>query len=209
MKESFLTISEAVTYSFEIKKSTFICHMKPIDNEDDCKAFIKEMKEKYTDCRHLCYAYICDEKGYNFKYSDGGEPQGTAGVPMIEVLRNKNLYMVGAVVIRYFGGIKLGTGGLAHAYSDSVIGACNLAKVVEKFYSKKLSFSLPYTHFPKLQKILNNYKSKVIKSDYLDDGVTLEIVVKESETSKLKGDIQELTSGKANVVESEFGYERY
>ena len=183
MKESYLTISDSVTYSFEIKKSTFICHLKNVESEDECKAFIKEMKDKYTDCRHLCYAYICDEKGYNFKYSDGGEPQGTAGVPMIEVLRNKNLYMVIAVVIRYFGGIKLGTGGLARAYSGAVKECVESANIVINKTVAVAKINVDYATYPKLQNFLFNEKPIIISSDF-NDVVSVKIgIVLEDEFS--------------------------
>ena len=162
MKDSYLTVKNTALAEIEIKKSRFICNIKEVDNEEDAKSFIKDIKAKYSDARHVCYAYICGASGNNFKYSDGGEPQGTAGVPMLEALKNKNLTNVVATVTRYFGGILLGAGGLVRAYGDSVLEGVKVAKIKEYCRSAKMTTTLSYTLQPKFLNLLSNYKSKFL-----------------------------------------------
>ena len=120
MVDKYLTVNGICENLIVIEKSKFICYIKGINSENDAKSFIDEIKKKNSMATHNCYAYIADEKGLIKKFSDDGEPQGTAGLPMLEVLQNSNLKKVVSVVTRYFGGIKLGVGGLSRAYGGSV-----------------------------------------------------------------------------------------
>ena len=115
-----------------IEKSRFICTLKTVATEEESQDFIKETKKKYWDATHNCSAYIVGESGAAQRSNDDGEPSGTAGLPMLEVLRKNNLHNVAAVVTRYFGGIKLGAGGLVRAYTNSVAAAIEEAGIAEK-----------------------------------------------------------------------------
>ncbi len=115
-----------------IEKSRFICTLKKVATEEEAQDFIKETKKKYWDATHNCSAYIVGESGAAQRSNDDGEPSGTAGLPMLEVLRKNNLHNVAAVVTRYFGGIKLGAGGLVRAYTNSVAAAIEEAGIAEK-----------------------------------------------------------------------------
>ena len=115
-----------------IEKSRFICTLKKVATEEESQDFIKETKKKYWDATHNCSAYIVGESGAAQRSNDDGEPSGTAGLPMLEVLRKNNLHNVAAVVTRYFGGIKLGAGGLVRAYTNSVAAAIEEAGIAEK-----------------------------------------------------------------------------
>jgi uncharacterized YigZ family protein len=116
-----------------VEKSRFICNLQKVDTEAEAQEYIKEMKKKYWDATHNCSAYVIGKECESQRSNDDGEPSGTAGLPMLEVLRKNGLYNVVAVVARYFGGIKLGAGGLVRAYTNSVVAALDgagLAKVV-------------------------------------------------------------------------------
>ena len=139
MKKGFLTIKKDVANETVIERSRFICTLKRVDGEDEAKEFVSSIKSTYPDANHNCYAYIADEGGFYVKFSDDGEPQGTAGLPMLETLKAMGLKKVAAVVTRYFGGIKLGTGGLARAYSDGVKQAVLKSGISECLYSATLS----------------------------------------------------------------------
>ncbi|NLH45530.1 MAG: YigZ family protein [Acholeplasmataceae bacterium] len=115
-----------------IEKSRFICTLKKVATEEEAQDFIKETKKKYWDATHNCSAYIVGESGAAQRSNDDGEPSGTAGLPMLEVLRKNNLHNVAAVVTRYFGGVKLGAGGLVRAYTNSVAAAIEEAGIAEK-----------------------------------------------------------------------------
>ncbi len=117
-----------------IEKSRFICTLKKVATEEEAQDFIKETKKKYWDATHNCSAYIVGESGWAQRSNDDGEPSGTAGLPMLEVLRKNNLHNVAAVVTRYFGGIKLGAGGLVRAYTNSVAAAIEEAGIAEKVF---------------------------------------------------------------------------
>ena len=114
------------------KKSRFIAHIAPAQTEEEAQAFIEKIKKQYWDARHNCWAYSIGEKQPALRCSDDGEPSGTAGKPMLEVLTGQELHNVVAVVTRYFGGIKLGAGGLTRAYSQAVAEALKEANIVEK-----------------------------------------------------------------------------
>jgi uncharacterized YigZ family protein len=124
--KNYLTVKQNVQNEIIIEKSRFITSLKRVYGEDDAKSFVQSIKSEYPDATHNCYAYIADEGGFFSKFSDDGEPQGTAGLPMLETLKVKGLKQVAVVVTRYFGGVKLGTGGLVRAYADCV------KKAVEK-----------------------------------------------------------------------------
>ena len=163
--------AESVTV---IERSKFICSLKGVKDEEEAKEYVDFIRKKYSIANHNCYAYIADEKGLIQKFSDAGEPQGTAGMPMLNVLKSQGIYKVVAVVTRYFGGIKLGTGGLARAYSGAVISALNSATVKELFKADFISVNLSYSLYKKFS-ALN--VGTVISVDY-DEEVTVRIAVK-------------------------------
>jgi len=125
MQQGFLSVEGEFVTQKIIEKSRFITTSAHVEGEEAAKAFIEGVRKRYADATHNCYAYICDDKGNFLRFSDDGEPQGTAGMPMLEVIKNLRLYQTAVVVTRYFGGIKLGAGGLVRAYSGCV--AENLA----------------------------------------------------------------------------------
>ena len=209
MKDVYYTVQKQSCSQIEIKKSRFICDIKSIENEEQAKDFIKEIKSKYPDARHVCYAYICDADGNNFKYSDGGEPQGTAGIPILEALKNRNLTCVVATVTRYFGGILLGTGGLARAYSDSTVSGINASSICECVSSIKLKAQFSYSLYPKFINKITGYSVIVDKADYLDNGVEITFTCPLSDKEKLGNIVCELSSGKSTVEEIETLYARY
>ena len=115
MVESFLSVNGENISETVIERSKFITRVKRISGEDEAREFIESVRKKHSDATHNCYAYVASEDGNLMKFSDDGEPQGTAGMPMLDVLRNKKIMMTVAVVTRYFGGVKLGAGGLVRA----------------------------------------------------------------------------------------------
>ncbi len=130
--EKFLSVSGKCVTEKVIEKSRFITTSAHVEGEEKAKVFIEGIRKTYRDATHNCYAFIADEKGNFMRFSDDGEPQGTAGMPMLEVLKNNNLKQTAVVVTRYFGGIKLGAGGLVRAYSGAV--AENLASAKKVCY---------------------------------------------------------------------------
>lgn len=120
MSKFYLTVDGVTENTVEIKRSKFIATLSHVESGEDAEAFVRAVRKRYPDATHNCYAYIADELGNETRFSDDGEPGGTAGQPMLEVLRKKGIVKAAVVVTRYFGGIKLGAGGLVAVYTDSV-----------------------------------------------------------------------------------------
>jgi len=161
--ENMWSIQEKVVNKIIIKNSRFITFLYPVFNVDDVTKILSSLKQEYNDANHICYAYIIDGK---IKSSDNKEPSGTAGVPILNVLEKNNLNMVLAVVIRYFGGIKLGAGGLVRAYSNSVSDCLNLANIIELIDGFLVSITFDYDNTKIIDNILKNYK--IIDKNYND-----------------------------------------
>lgn len=155
------TIKETTTTEIIIKNSRFITILTNINNEDDILQIIDKLKIEYPKATHYCYAYITEDKK---KSSDDKEPSGTAGLPMLNVLEKENLVNVLAVTIRYFGGIKLGAGGLVRAYSKSVKTTLKEAKTIELEKGYQISLTTSYNNQKELDYLLKNYQ--IIEKDY-------------------------------------------
>ena len=187
MLEKYKTVLEGGTGELTEKKSRFIATVRPVESEEEALAFIEEMKKKYWDARHNCYVYSV---GLNREYtrcSDDGEPSGTAGRPMLDVILGEDIYNVAVVVTRYFGGILLGTGGLVRAYSGAVQEGLRASKVITD-----------YTGIGKIQYIAGEKKIPILNSEYTDK-VMLELLVPAQETGAVQKAITEGTNGRARM----------
>ena len=129
MSKFYLTVDGVTENTVEIKRSKFIATLSHVESGEDAEAFVRAVRKRYPDATHNWYAYIADERGNETRFSDDGEPGGTAGQPMLEVLRKKGIVKAAVVVTRYFGGIKLGAGGLVAAYTDSVTEVLDAAGI--------------------------------------------------------------------------------
>lgn len=129
MSKFYLTVDGVTENTVEIKRSKFIATLSHVESGEDAEAFVRAVRKRYPDATHNCYAYIADELGNETRFSDDGEPGGTAGQPMLEVLKKRGVVRAAVVVTRYFGGIKLGAGGLVAAYTDSVTEVLDAAGI--------------------------------------------------------------------------------
>ncbi len=178
MKKEYYTVKDLTENLIIIERSKFICVVKNVVNEDEAKAFINDVRKKHSLATHNCYAYIADDLGLIQKFSDDGEPQGTAGMPMLDVLKNKKLYKTVAVVTRYFGGVKLGTGGLVRAYSGSVVECLERANVVKVETANFVKVLTDYEGYSKFLKFVSNKNDcQIIDTDFTDK-VVLNLAVK-------------------------------
>ena len=166
MVESFLSVNGENISETVIERSKFITRVKRISGEDEAREFIESVRKKHSDATHNCYAYVASEDGNLMKFSDDGEPQGTAGMPMLDVLRNKKIMMTVAVVTRYFGGVKLGAGGLVRAYSGCVAELLNNTEIVSNELSVEASIEVSYDLYPLFLKYSANKKVKVLSQDF-------------------------------------------
>ena len=168
MVESYLSVSGETVNETVIERSRFICKIRRVGNEDEARAFIEEVRKEHSTATHNCYAYVASEDGNLMKFSDDGEPQGTAGMPMLDVLKNKKLMMTAAVVTRYFGGIKLGAGGLVRAYSGAVSACLSGAEIVSNELSSELAIDVSYELYPVFLKFIAGKKMRTLSSDFSD-----------------------------------------
>ncbi len=169
------TIAKAVESEINVKKSQFICHLFPTKTKKESKEIILKVNEQYNDATHNCTAYIVsDGEGFD----DDGEPGGTAGKPMINVLRKNDLHNVTAIVTRYFGGIKLGAGGLVRAYSKSVLEAINEAEILEVELYEVYTLVFEYSDIKLVDGEVRNNNLEVTGKDY-SDKVTYDVVSKD------------------------------
>ena len=189
----------------EEKKSRFICSMKPVHTEEEAIAFIEEVKKKYWDARHNCSAFVLGKRQELTRCSDDGEPSGTAGRPMLEVLLGEELCDVAAVVTRYFGGTLLGTGGLVRAYTQAVKAAVDNCDTGYMKYGVKLQLETDYNGIGKIQYILGKHNIDSKDADY-GANVTLRIVVEEGKVDGIIKEITEATNGQAVMEELEKVY---
>lgn len=191
-----------------INKSRFITTLIPIVGYDDAIEKIKTVAKKYGDATHNCYAFISNELATQQRFSDDGEPQGTAGIPMLEALKKRKVYMTLAVVTRYFGGVKLGANGLVGAYSNSVREALDKADVAHMVYSDVISVKLPYGAYRKVEEACVKYGGRVESAEYGDD-VTLLIAIPENKSKDFMEKIVNITSDKAKITHTKSHFVAY
>ena len=172
------TISKNMTLTKEINKSKFISYLIKINDVDDVKKELDKLKENYKDATHICYAYIVDGKE---KASDDGEPSGTAGKPILEILKKNNLDHVLAVVVRYFGGIKLGAGGLLRAYANSVNDLIKTSELKELVDGYKVKFETPYDKIS----YIDNKNINILYKEF-DLNVIYEAIIKKEDIDDIK-----------------------
>lgn len=160
------TIQNTVTIEIEEKRSKFIANIYNVDNVENAENIIKQIKKKYYDARHNCYAYIINDKQMIKKSSDDGEPSGTAGSPILNVIEKNELCNILIVVTRYFGGILLGTGGLVRAYTEAATNAIKNSIIVEEEEGYEIEITISYQDMSKLKYYCNRNNINMIKTEY-------------------------------------------
>lgn len=190
--EKFKTILEKNTTAEIIeKKSRFIANLFYVETPQEAENKIKQIKKKYYDAKHNCFAYITlNENEIQKKCSDDGEPSGTAGAPMLEILEKQSIYNVVVIVTRYFGGILLGTGGLVRAYSDSLKEAIKKSTLVEQEPGYEAEIKLPYADFEKFKYYCNKNNINIINFEY-SDFIICKIEVNDAEKNRLEIEFRE------------------
>lgn len=201
---SYITIRNSGEDRFEEKKSEFIGYAKRVENEEDAKAFVSEIKNLHKQATHNCFAYIIGENMNIQRYSDDGEPQGTAGIPILEVMKKSNITDCAIVVTRYYGGVLLGTGGLNRAYTKGASIAINSAGIVEKVQGLNLSFEMEYDLFGKVQYICGQNSWHIEDTEYTDK-VIVHILAEKLMAETIEKEIVEATNGKVIVQKSKEG----
>lgn len=195
MLTSYYTIQQGGQTETEVKKSRFICSMERVTSETQAQAFIQQIRKEHWKANHHCSAYLIGDKNEIQRFSDDSEPGGTAGLPMLEVLKKQQLINVCAVVTRYFGGIKLGTGGLIRAYSHSVANATSIIGIVAGRLQQEVFVTIDYSLLGKLQHYLEQ-ENYTIKDSQFTETVTLTVLVED--TDQFIAKITDLLNGQAH-----------
>lgn len=190
MKE-FTTIKDTIQAEIIEKKSKFIANLFYVESAEQAEDIIKETKKRYHDARHNCVAYrIIEDEKIVEKASDDGEPSGTAGMPMLQILKSNNLANVLVIVTRYFGGILLGTGGLVRAYSNSLIKAIEKSQKQEKCLGVEIELNIEYPEFENFKYYCKKNKINIINTNY-SENIVCNIELEESKKQKLLEDYRE------------------
>lgn len=197
-----IVLLEGGVGEYEEKKSRFIATVKAVSSEEEANAFIASMKKQYWDARHNCSAYVIGYNGELTRCSDDGEPSGTAGRPMLEVLTGSGVRNVAVVVTRYFGGVLLGTGGLVRAYTQAVKEGLAASKIGSLAMGRWLEIIADYNDVGKIQYCLRQKGLEAEKTDYAAD-VTMSLRVKKDMLADIEKELTEVTAGRCLLTEGE------
>lgn len=190
--EKFKTIQEACEAQLLEKKSKFIANFYPIQTKEEAETILKEIRRKHFNAKHHCFAYtLMDGEKVVERCSDDGEPSGTAGGPMLNIVKKNKLYNVLVVITRYFGGILLGTGGLVRAYSEATIRVMQQAKYLEKELGQEIKITMNYAEIQLFKYYCNKYQIKVLKEEYLNN-VVFWVEITDKMLRKLNSNIDKL-----------------
>ena len=205
MLQKYRTIKEDNQHEVEIKKSRFICFLKRIETEEEAKAFIQQIKKEHWKANHNCSAFVLGDHHEIQRSSDDGEPSGTAGVPMLEVLKKNDLINVCAVVTRYFGGTKLGAGGLIRAYSGSVAQAIVHTGIVEGRLQQEVFVQLDYSNWGKMENFIAS-ENLAVKDTQFTDRVVVAYMVDEHQVDDFEAQVTDLLNGQVSFTTGEVTY---
>ncbi|MCD9024075.1 YigZ family protein [Cohnella silvisoli] len=205
MLARYTTVRNYGSAEIVIKKSRFIGHARPVESEDEAVAFIEELKKKYWNATHNCSAYLIGERDQFQKALDDGEPSGTAGKPILEVIKNRGLKNTVVVVTRYFGGIMLGAGGLVRAYTDGAVAGIDAAEPIVKVLHREVSVDVDYTWYGKLENELRGRGYRVGEVSFTDR-VRVQCLPEAGEAEQFQAWITDVTQGQSLL---ELGEERY
>ena len=200
-KEIYKTVAEQSESLLIEKKSKFIANVKPVDNEADALEFLAEIRSKYPDATHNVYAYVIDENNI-YRYSDDGEPSGTAGMPVLDAIRKREIVDVIVVVTRYFGGTLLGTGGLVHTYGASAKQGLIKSRVVDRVLCDILSVTVSYSLLGKMQHEIMS-RGYILEDTLYEDNVTFVLSVPVQDTERVTKDLVNLTNAGCEINKTE------
>ncbi len=191
-KEAFLTLGRQASDEITIEKSRFIGHAAPCATEEEALAFLRQIREQYRDARHVCYGYIVGTNEGIMRYSDDGEPGGTAGLPIMNVLRGAHLVNCVCGVVRYFGGILLGTGGLVRAYTEGCRLAVQASGVIRMEWTCRLLCEVPYSCWDSVQHAAQDLPVLLADAQF-ETAVGFSLLVRQTDQDRVMDELQRVT----------------
>ncbi len=191
MKDSFFTISKPSQGLYKVKGSKFISFALPVSSESEINSYIQSFRKEYHDARHHCYAWKIGYDGERYRVNDDGEPSGTAGKPILGQIDARQLTNILLIVIRYFGGVLLGTGGLVKAYKNAASDALENSEIIEDYIYSIFNLTFSYTEINNIERLLGEYKAIKIEEKFKDNCI-MKIKVREQFSEKFSNSIERL-----------------
>lgn len=192
--DTYLTLDQPGEGYLTEKRSRFPAFAMHVDSEEEAKALVAQYKKKYYDARHVCYAYVIGDHGERTRSNDDGEPSGSAGVPILGRLRAAGLTYALVIVVRYFGGVKLGTGGLAVAYKTAAAEAIAAATVKECIVKARFQVEVPYADADVMQRFVKEADADIVERNYTDKGVIAAISIRLTGEAALRTRLAQILS---------------
>ena len=208
MMKEYKTLLKEAHDEVIINKSRFIGYAAPVKTVEEALAFLDRIRTKHKDATHNCYAYIIGQNAGIMRYSDDGEPGGTAGMPIIEVMKARGVVDCAVVVTRYFGGVLLGAGGLVRAYSHGCAIALNAAQVCEMHPTELWMFEVAYPLWDKVQHAMKTMPVQLVGSEFAT-AVTFTLLVREKDAEQVLADLTRVTDGKLDYLLEDESYEAW
>lgn len=191
MSDTYLTIQDKSEGIYTEKRSKFLAFAHPVETIDEIKDLLTDYKKKYYDARHVCYAYMLGPERTDFRANDDGEPSSTAGKPILGQINSRELTNILVVVIRYFGGVKLGTSGLIVAYRDAATEALSAATVIEKTIEETVTFTFPYVMMNSVMRVVKELNPRIVEQKY-DETCIITLAIKRSMAPMLEERLNKL-----------------
>ncbi|MDP2207726.1 MAG: YigZ family protein [Bacteroidota bacterium] len=198
IQDSYQTIASFSRIEIKVLNSRFIASAFPVTSKDGAEEILKKVRKEFYDANHNCFAYRIGMAGEVFRYSDDGEPSGTAGIKIFNVIQSKNLSDILVVVTRYFGGTKLGVGGLSRAYFEAALKVINNAQVIEKILMEEIKIKFPYDLISQVMHIISKFEVKVTDTTYGED-VIIFLNVRKGSVSSFTSELVEMCCGNINI----------
>lgn len=196
--EKILTVGGEHESEKTIEKSKFITYSAHVESDEEARGFVADVRALHPGATHVCYGYVADKIGNQLRFSDDGEPQGTAGMPILEVIRAKKLYETAVAVVRYFGGIKLGAGGLVRAYSSSAAENLDGADIRIRQICSEYTVSVAYPEITPLLQYFQSHGTIKLKEEYLDRAI-FTVAVKREEEGEFLSSLNDYMLGRAII----------
>jgi len=191
MSDTYLTIQDKSEGIYTEKRSKFLAFAHPVETIDEIKDLLTDYKKKYYDARHVCYAYMLGPERTDFRVNDDGEPSSTAGKPILGQINSRELTNILVVVIRYFGGVKLGTSGLIVAYREAAAEALSAATVIEKTIEETVTFTFPYVMMNSVMRVVKELSPRIVEQKY-DETCIITLAIKRSMAPMLEERLNKL-----------------
>ena len=191
MSDTYLTIQDKSEGIYTEKRSKFLAFAHPVETIDEIKDLLTDYKKKYYDARHVCYAYMLGPERADFRANDDGEPSSTAGKPILGQINSRELTNILVVVIRYFGGVKLGTSGLIVAYREAAAEALSAAAVIEKTIEETVTFTFPYVMMNSVMRVVKELNPRIVEQKY-DETCIITLSIKRSMAPMLEERLNKL-----------------